>query len=151
MKNLSAPIYIGALNDKPLRFFRAPFQEPHLPWHSWDDLLNCLCASISSKADYNARKTDALRFLRQEYPNDIMSVSHQSEIISVTPHYIAKCCIIHLSPSLEFRAVRFKEYKQALSNAWCSFTEVEPRPESENLLVQAIRNTDQAEAMGYAV
>lgn len=150
MSILAIPIYTGTLNGKPLRFFHAPFQEPHLPWHSWEDLLDCLCANISSQANYDIDKADALRFMRRDYPGDILSLAVPSGIISITPHYIAKCFIIHLSPSEEIRRRNFYDYKLSLSNAWRSSTILMSERDSENLLTRAVSNTDLAEAGGHA-
>lgn len=42
MTQLTEPIHTATINGRPLRFFRAPGNDLHLPWHSVDDLYEAM-------------------------------------------------------------------------------------------------------------
>ena len=42
MQDHGQPVYVGRLNDKPLRFFPPQTDDDMMPWVAWEDLMNAL-------------------------------------------------------------------------------------------------------------
>jgi hypothetical protein len=139
MSRLVAPIYTGTLNSKPLRFFRAPFQEPHLPWHSFDDLMCCIGVRQS-------HRDEVLSGLRCARVYDVGTVACGSEILVTAPNYAARWFIKNVRGSMRNRPKLDLTYRIAMIGAWYASMQNRPACEAESLLLRAIRNTDQAEA-----
>lgn len=80
MSTLAAPIYTGMLNGRPLRFFRAPFADVHLPWHGFSDLL--MCCKIDT-----ALAPQLANFIREAHPEAIKAISAETSICLIAAHY----------------------------------------------------------------
>ncbi len=78
MSALATPIYVASLNGKPLRFFKAPLTTPHLPWHSYDDLLCCVGVK-------QWIRDEVLEVMRASRSGDVRTIACQSEIVIITP------------------------------------------------------------------
>lgn len=84
MNGLVSPIYTGMLNGKSLRFFKAPFLEPHLPWHAPADLHLCL------GMEQNLRSHFQQMLKTSEWAADVRTVATCDGIVTIAPHWMAQ-------------------------------------------------------------
>ncbi|MCJ2057653.1 hypothetical protein MKL09_13935 [Methylobacterium sp. J-048] len=87
MTTLAAPIYTGTLNGKPLRFFRAPYAEPHLPWHVADDLHSWLGMPPELRQHYRRMHRSS------DWSRDVRTLATNDGIITIAPHWMAQVLI----------------------------------------------------------
>lgn len=111
MTNLVAPIYTGTLNGKPLRFFRAPYADVHLPWHDFSELLIC-CGTDPALA------TQLANFTREEHPEAIKTVTVGSSICLIAAHYVAKVFIEELALARRIPRKSILVYQILTVDAW---------------------------------
>jgi hypothetical protein len=83
MSTLVAPIHTAAVNGRPVRFFRSPFQGPDFPWHALDDLMAATGASRELRRQY-------LRMVRRDWGKDLRTVSTLAEVLTIAPHFMAQ-------------------------------------------------------------
>lgn len=141
MANLIAPIYTATLNGKPLRFFNAPYAAPHLPWHSYDDVLRCIGAKQSVR-------NEVLSVIRAVRPHDVQTTSCGLEILLIAPHYAARWFIKNIRGSMPDRPKQNLLYRVAMIDALYASVRGNQPHVAEDLVLQAFRNTDLAEAGG---
>lgn len=134
MSDLVKPVYTGTLNGHPLRFFKAPSDEPQLIWHSWDDLVASANLPRSLRRQF---KTS----LQDEYGADIKTVATSEGITTIAPHFMAQGFIgsmIELGyapPSTEM------SYTIQSVDAWNALTANLPDRAGMDLFFAAYRNS----------
>lgn len=141
MNGLVSPIYIGALNGKPLRFFKAPTDEPQLVWHAWDDLVAC----ASLPRDLGERFQ---RSLRRDYPNAIRTVATVEGIVTIAPHWMAQGFIGSMIESKYIPASADLAYTTQSVDAWNALTGNLPDRQGMELFFAAFHNTKKAGSGG---
>ena len=142
MANLIAPIYTATLNGRPLRFFKAPLTTPHIPWHSYDDLLRCIGVK-------QWIRDEVLEVIRTGRSGDVRTVACQSEILIITPHYAAKWFINNLRGKMKFRQQNEIQYLKETYNAWHASVRGIPGRDDIDLYFLALENTHRAAGAGW--
>lgn len=144
MAPLVTPIHIGNLNGLPLRFFRAPFKEPHLPWHAPDDLHACLAFPPLLRKDFQQRLQST------EWAKDVRPVATTMGIVTIAPHWMAQGLlgsVIQLGlaqPSIEL------DYAVQAGDAINVLTGHLPDEAAFHLMCTAFRNTNRMGTSGGA-
>ena len=82
--SLIAPLYLGTLNGKPLRFFKAPVQGTHLPWHVSDDL------KLALDMPRSLRRAFQQQIRSSEWAKDVHTVATEAGIVTIAPHFMAQ-------------------------------------------------------------
>lgn len=142
MSTCTAPIYTGTLNGIPLRLFKAPYTTPHLPWHSYDDLMRCVGVRQTSR-------NELLNFIRTDHPNDVRTVAYRSEILIITPHYAAMWFIKNLCATIKSREKHEIDYLNNIYKAWCASVRGVPCRDNIDLYFLAHENTHRAAGSGW--
>src|SRR4051794_10610767 len=84
MSKIVSPIYTGALNGQPLRFFKSPLPSPHFPWHASDDLHRCM------RLPREVRRRFREQLKSSEWGKDVRTVATADGIITIAPHWMAQ-------------------------------------------------------------
>lgn len=132
---LVSPIYIGTLNKKPLRFFKAPLSGPHLVWHAFDDLLACLKLPKSLQKDFRQK-------LKLDWSSDVRTVPTSDGIVTISPHWMAQGLI---GSMIEVGMVNPKTemaYTKEAVAAWNATTGDLPPMAGFDLMIAAYRSTN---------
>lgn len=135
MSSLVSPIHVGTLNDKPLRFFRAPTDEPQLVWHAWDDLVACACLPRDLGERFQMS-------LRRDYPNAIRTVATAESIVTIAPHWMAQGFIGSMIESRRMSASADLAYTIQSVDAWNALSGNLPARQGMDLFFAAFRNTN---------
>ncbi|WP_162560733.1 hypothetical protein [Methylobacterium durans] len=136
MSNLVSPIYIGTLNGRPLRFFKAPLPEPHLVWHAWDDLVAC--------SDLPRDRRRALKnSLQHDHGEKIRTVATLSGIVTIAPHFMAQGFIGSMVENGFMPASADMSYTIQSVDAWNVMMSCVAEPQSRKLFLEAFCNTNQ--------
>lgn len=144
MNALIAPIHIGVLNDRSLRFFKAPLTGPHLPWHAWDDIVTCIGLPRSLRRHMQ-------KSLRADYAQAIKTIATTDGIVTIAPHWMAQG---FLGSMIELKQVRSSiefEYAKQAVDAWNAQTGDLSPAANIDLMCAAFRNTNGVDAAGGAL
>lgn len=112
MRTLLAPAYTGTLNDKPLRFFKAPLQGAQFPWHAAEDLHACLSMPRSLRRHFQQRLKSS------EWKDDVRTVATADGIVTIAPHFIAQGLIGAMQDVGHADARTEILYARELKQAW---------------------------------
>lgn len=84
MSAVVAPIIVGVVNGKPVRFFKTPLNDgkPDLPWHATDDLARALGCDRGLRKHYQ-------RMFQKDWPHAIRSIATAEGVVTVAPHFAA--------------------------------------------------------------
>lgn len=137
MSGILTPIHIGTLNGKPLRFFKAPTDEPQLVWHAWDDLVAC----ASLPRDLGERFQ---RSLRRDYPEAIRTVGTAEGIVTIAPHWMAQGFIGSMIESKRMPPSAELAYTVQSVDAWNALTGNLSDRQGMELFFAAFDNTNKA-------
>lgn len=141
MSGLVSPIYVGKLNGKPLRFFKAPTEEPQLVWHGWDDLVACACLPRALGERFQ-------QSLRRDYPSAIRTVATAEGIVTIAPHWMAQGFIGSMIESKRMPPSADLAYTMQSVDAWNALAGNLPDRQGMELFFAAFQNTSKAGAGG---
>jgi hypothetical protein len=135
MSRVLAPAFTGTLNDKPLRFFKAPMPESHLPWHAAEDLHACL------DLPRDLRRYFQQQLRSSEWKADVQTVATASGIVTIAPHFIAQGLIGAMIDVGQSPASTEIRYSMQVKQAWDAIYPGGNFAEAISLLVTAYHNT----------
>lgn len=133
MGSLAAPLHIGRLNDRPLRFFRAPVSGNQLPWHAWEDMQACLDLAPDIRAYFR-------RCLMEDWASDVRTVATSEGIVTIAPHWMAQGIIGAIGEIKGTEPTWSIAYTGQMVAAWGVLTGDMPASASMELLAVAIGN-----------
>lgn len=112
MSTLISPAHVGSLNGQPLRFFKAPVQGPHLPWHAVEDLHACLALPCDLRLHFQRRLQSS------EWKGDIRTVATADGIVTIAPHFVAQGLIGAIIEVGQATAAIEIQYARQTKDAW---------------------------------
>ena len=136
MSALASPAYTGTVNDKPLRFFKAPLQGAQLPWHAAADLHHCL----SLPRDLRRHFRQSLR--SSEWKDDVRTIATHDGIVTIAPHFMAQGLIGAMQEAGRADARTEILYTKEVKKAWDLIYPGGDFGEAIALLVAAVHNQD---------
>lgn len=134
MSALLAPAFTGALNDKSLRFFKAPLPGPHLPWHAAEDLHACLGLPRDLRRHFQQRLKSS------EWKDDVRTVATAEGIVTIAPHFVAQGLIGAMIDVGRADAKTEISYAKQAKEAWDAIYPGRSFAEALNLIATAFRN-----------
>ncbi len=78
-----APLYVGEVRGKPVRFFRPPHADLDFPWHSFTDLLAAIDLPRRHRRAFEAG-------LGQSWKADTKMVDTEEGLTTIAPHFVAQ-------------------------------------------------------------
>lgn len=141
MSDLVKPVFTGTLNGHPLRFFKAPSDEPQLIWHSWDDLV---ASANLPRSLRRAFKTS----LQDEYGTEIRTVATAEGITTIAPHFMAQGFIGSMIEMGYAPASTEMSYTIQSVDAWNALTASLPDQIGMDLFFKAYRNSNKLDGAG---
>ena len=139
MSGLVEPIYVGTINGKPLRFFKAPLPGPHLVWHAFDDLVLCL------DLPRDLRRSFQQGLKSSEWASDVHTVATDGGIVTIAPHWIAQGMIGSMMELGRTSTKTEFAYAVEAMAAWNAMNGDLPPMASLDLMIAAFRNTNRIE------
>lgn len=134
MKPLLRPAFVGRLNDKPLRFFKAPLPGPHLPWHAAEDLHQCLALPRDLRRHFQQRLKSS------EWKDHVRTVAIAEGIVTIAPHFVAQGLIGAMQDVGRADARVEARYAMQAKEAWDAIYPGGNFAEALSLLVTAFHN-----------
>lgn len=136
MSALSAPAHIGTLNNRPLRFFKAPLPAPHLPWHAAEDLHQCLALPCDLRRHFQQQLKSS------DWKNDVRTVATTDGIVTIAPHFIAQGLIGAMQGVGRADARTEIQYARQAKEAWDAIYPGRNFTEALSLLAEAFHAQD---------
>lgn len=134
MSALLAPAFTGTLNDKPLRFFKAPLSGPHFPWHAAEDLHRCLALPRDLRRHFQQR------LMSSEWKANVLTVATADGIVTIAPHFVAQGLIGAMQDVGRADVRTEVRYTSQVKEAWDLIYPDGDIAEAFNLLVTAFHN-----------
>lgn len=124
------------MNDKPLRFFKAPLPGPHLVWHAAEDLHACLDLPRSLRREFRQKLRSS------EWSADVRTVATADGIVTIAPHFMAQGLIGAMIEVGRARPESEMAYARQAAAAFNALSGDLPPLASFDLMIAAYRNTN---------
>ena len=134
MREIIEPVYTAMINDVPVRFFKAPGADPHLPWHSVDDLHKAM------KLPHHVQQ-QLLQRTATMLGGKIKRVESLDGQVVIASHSVAQGLIASAIEAHGFSQVFERDYARASAEAMNTVSGELSGMETLRLTIAAARNS----------